>query len=97
MDQHIFNWLFAAFGACVGWILKVLWDAIGELKADLRVIERDLPETYVRKDDFRAAILEVKTEMREMRDDMKAGFQRVGDTLATMSEKLSEKEDRNAR
>lgn len=97
MDQQILNWVFGAFGACVGWILKILWDAIGDLKADLRALERDLPEVYVRKDDFKDAVLEIKNEMREMRTDMRAGFKRVDDTLITLTEKLSGKEDRSAR
>lgn len=97
MDQQIINWLFTGFGAAIGWILKVVWDAIKDLKADLRVIERDLPEVYVRKDDFKDAIHEIKTEMREMRQDVKVGFKHVDDTLNVLFEKLNKKEDRNAR
>lgn len=97
MDQQILNWVFGAFGACVGWILKVLWDAIDDLKTDLRAIERNLPEVYVRKDDFKDAVQEIKTEMREMRNDMRVGLKHVDDTLTTMFERLSGKEDRNAR
>ena len=95
MDQSLLNWLFAGFGAAVGWILKVLWDAIRDLKSDLRQIERDLPEVYVRKDDFKSAIAEMKTEMREMRQDIKASFVHVDTTLNVIFEKLSKKEDRN--
>lgn len=95
MDQSLLNWLFAGFGAAVGWILKVLWDAIRDLKSDLRQIERDLPEVYVRKDDFKSAITEMKTEMREMRQDIKASFVHVDTTLSVIFEKLSKKEDRN--
>jgi hypothetical protein len=97
VDQALINWLFTGFGAAAGWILKVVWDAIKELKSDLRVIERDLPEMYVRKDDFKDAVLDIKTEMREMRQDMKLGFKHVDDTLNVIFEKLNKKEDRNAR
>lgn len=97
MDQQLINWLFTGFGAAIGWILKVVWDAIKDLKADLRVIEKDLPEVYVRKDDFKDAIHEIKTEMREMRQDVKVGFKHVDDTLNVLFEKLNKKEDRNAR
>jgi len=97
VDQELINWLFTGFGAAAGWILKVVWDAIKELKSDLRVIERDLPEMYVRKDDFKDAVLDIKTEMREMRQDMKLGFKHVDDTLNVIFEKLNKKEDRNAR
>lgn len=97
MDQTIINWLFTGFGAAIGWILKVVWDAIRDLKSDIRQIERDLPEVYVRKDDFKDAVQEIKTEMREMRQDIKLSFNKVDDTLNVIFEKINKKEDRNAR
>jgi len=97
VDQTVVNWVFTGFGAAVGWILKVVWDAVRELRSDLRQIEKDLPEVYVRKDDFREAIAEIKTEMREMRQDMKVSFKHVDDTLNILFEKLNKKEDRSGR
>jgi peptidoglycan hydrolase CwlO-like protein len=97
VDQTVVNWVFTGFGAAVGWILKVVWDAVRELRSDLRQIEKDLPEVYVRKDDFREAITEIKTEMREMRQDMKVSFNHVDDTLNVLFEKLNKKEDRSGR
>jgi F0F1-type ATP synthase membrane subunit b/b' len=97
MDQAIINWLFAGFGAAIGWILKVVWDALADLKTDIRAIERDLPEVYVRKDDFKDAVREIKEEMREMRQDIKLSFNKVDDTLNVIFEKINKKEDRNAR
>ena len=94
MDQNIINWLFAGFGAAIGWILKVVWDAIRDLKLDLRAIEKDLPEVYVRKDDFKDAVQEMRTEMREMRKDMKVSFKHVDDTLGILFKRLDAKEDR---
>lgn len=95
MDQGLINWLFAGFGAAVGWILKVVWDAIHDLKVDLREIEKGLPEVYVRRDDFKESMSEIKTEMREMRHDMKVSFKHVDDTLNVLFEKLNKKEDRS--
>ncbi len=94
MDQQIINWLFAGFGSAVGWILKVIWDALRDLRSDLRVIEKDLPEIYVRKDDFREAVHEIKIEMREMRQDMKISFKHIDDTLGAVFKRLEAKEDR---
>lgn len=42
MDQNFINVLVAAFGAVVGWMLKVVWDSIRSLEQDLKVLERDL-------------------------------------------------------
>ena len=97
MDQTIINWLFAGLGAAIGWVLKVIWDAIKELKTDLRVIERDLPEVYVRKDDFKDSVSDIKQDLRDMRSDMKDGFKQVDDTLNSLFDKLNKKEDRNVK
>ena len=97
MDQVIINWLFAGIGAAIGWVLKVIWDAIKELKSDLRVIERDLPEVYVRKDDFKDSVSDIKQDLRDMRSDMKDGFKQVDDTLNSLFDKLNKKEDRNVK
>ena len=87
MDQTLINWVFAGAGAAFGWVLKVIWDAIQELKRDMRQIERDLPEVYVRRDDFKDAVKEIK-------DDMKAGFSSVDRTLGLIFKKLDDKENK---
>lgn len=92
--QDIINWFFVGFGAAIGWVLKVIWDAIARLKDDMKQIERDLPAVYVRKDDFRIAVQDVKDDMKEMRADMKEGFNRMDDTLNLLFKKLDNKEDK---
>lgn len=84
MEQTLINWVFAGAGAALGWILKVVWDAIQDLKKDIRQIERDLPEVYVRRDDFKDAV-------KEMKEDMKAGFSSVDATLRLIFKKLDDK------
>ena len=88
MDQTIFNWVVAFAGACGGWVLKIIWDAITSLKHDIRQIERDLPEVYVRRDDFKEAVKELKTDMKE-------GFNKVDNTLALLFKKLDGKESKD--
>lgn len=94
MDQTIINWLFAGFGAALGWVMKVVWDAIKDLKADMKQIERDLPEVYVRKDDFKTAMTDVKDVVKEVRADMKEGFSKMDNTLGLIFKKLESKEDK---
>jgi hypothetical protein len=88
------NWLFAGLGATLGWVLKVVWDAIKELKADMKQIERDLPEVYVRKDDFKVAVADIKGDFKELKQDMKDGFNNVNNTLGLLSKKLDDKSDK---
>lgn len=91
MDQTIVNWLFAGLGAAFGWVLKVVWDAIKELKADMKQIERDLPEVYVRKDDFKVAMVDIKDDFKELKHDMKDGFNKIDSTLGLLFKKLETK------
>lgn len=93
--QDIINWLFVVVGATIGWVLKVIWDAITRLKDDMKQIERDLPTVYVRKDDFRQAVADVKDDMKEIRQDMKDGFAKMDNTLGLLFKKLENKEDRS--
>lgn len=94
MDQTIVNWLFAGFGATLGWVLKVVWDAIKELKADMKQIERDLPEVYLRKDDFKVAMTDIKDDFKELKHDMKDGFNKIDSTLGLLFKKLESKSDK---
>lgn len=89
MDQAMFNWAVGLAGFLGGWVLKVVWDAVRDLRKDIRQIERDLPEVYVRKDDFREAV-------REMKETMKDGFNKMDSTMNVIFKKLDRKEDRDA-
>ncbi len=70
MDQNFINVLVAAFGAVVGWLLKVVWDSIRSLEQDLKVLERDLHTKYVTKDEYRQDILEVKDILKQIFDKL---------------------------
>ncbi len=87
MDQMIFNWAVAAAGALGGWILKVIWDAIVELKKDLKQMDTKMHEDFVRRDDFKDAVSEIKR-------DMKDGFSKTDNMLGLIFKKLEGKEDK---
>ena len=87
MDQMIFNWAVGAAGALGGWILKVIWDAIVELKKDLRAMDNKMHEDFVRRDDFKEAVNEIKSDMR-------SGFAKTDNMLGLIFKKLDGKEDK---
>ena len=87
MDQMVFNWIVAFAGAAGGWILKIIWDALQELKRDLKGMDTKMHEDFVRRDDFKDAV-------REIKEDMRAGFAGVDNTLRLIFKKLDEKENR---
>ena len=92
--QQLINWLFVVVGAAIGWVLKIIWDAITRLKDDMKQIERDLPAVYVRKDDFLREVTELKGDMKELRQDMRDGFNKMDNTLGLLFKKLERKEDK---
>jgi len=58
----------------MGWFGRQLWDAVKELRTDLHRLETSLPTTYLRRDEFRDGIKEIKelfTEVFRKIDDLK--------------------------
>lgn len=70
MDQNLYNIAVAIAGAAIGWIVKVVWDAVRSLEADIRDMERDLHVNYVSKDDYRQDILEIKDMVKQIFDKL---------------------------
>ena len=68
--QLLFNIACSIVGTIAGWLFKVLWDAIRDLKEDVKEIERG----YVMKDDYRIDIAEIKGSLARILDkiDLKA-------------------------
>ena len=60
MDQNLINLLIGVVGAIVGWVLKVVWNAIQELQQDMKDIEKELHTEYVSKNDLQTALDEIK-------------------------------------
>jgi hypothetical protein len=92
MGQELINWVFAAAGAAFGWVMKIIWEAITSMRADiksnqerlqtdLRDIDQKMHDDFVRRDDFKDAITDI-------RGDMHRGFNKVDDTLGLLFKKL---------
>jgi len=51
-DQTIINLIVGVVLSVLGWFARQLWDAVQDLKNDMKEIEIDLPTHYVRKDEL---------------------------------------------
>lgn len=71
--QTLFNIAFGAVMGLLGWLGRQIWDAVSDLRDDMKKIEVELPTNYVRKD-------EMKEEFREIRKILSEIFQKI-DTL----------------
>ena len=86
-EQVIFNWIVGAAGILGGWTLKVIWDSLMELRREIKTMDTKMHEDFVRRDDFKDAV-------REIKEDMRAGFTNVDNTLRLIFKKLDDKENR---
>lgn len=87
MDQMLFNWVIGIAGILGGWTLKVIWDSIQTLRQDIKSMDNKMHEDFVRRDDFKEAITEIKTDMKE-------GFKSINNTLGLIFKRLESKEDK---
>lgn len=69
-SQIIINLGISAACAAAGWWLRVLWEAQQRLQRDLGELEKDLPHTYVLKQDYRQDIQEVKDMLAKIFDKL---------------------------
>ncbi len=86
MDQTLFNWILSGVSVLGGWILKVIWDSIREMRQELRTIDTKMHNDFVRRDDFKEAVKEIK-------EDVKQGFNKVDQALTRLELKLDNKAD----
>jgi antirestriction protein len=70
MDQGLLNIVIMTVGSVFGWILRMLWTASQELKADLAKLREELPKDYVSKDDYRQDVKELKDMIGKLYDLM---------------------------
>ena len=68
--QTLINVLFSCVFVLSGWILRTVWDAVNNLKKDIKDIEKNLSGMYVRKDDYRDDIKEIKDMLRVIFDKL---------------------------
>ena len=68
--QVLLNAALAIASAATGWILRIIWDAQKELRRDLQSIEKQLPETYVRRDDWRDQMKRIEDMLGKIFDKL---------------------------
>lgn len=46
--------------AVAGWFARRMWDAMDGLRADVAKLREELPKTYISRDDFKDAIVDLR-------------------------------------
>lgn len=65
-DQAIINLIIGIVLSVLGWFARQLWDAVQDLKRDMKQIEVDLPTLYLRKDDFEARLDRIELSLNRI-------------------------------
>ena len=68
MDQSVLNLVIMTVGSVFGWVLRMLWTASQELKADLAKLREELPKDYIAKYDYRQDVKELKDMISKLFD-----------------------------
>jgi len=71
-SQQLFNVVIMAAGALGGWMLKVIWDAIRDLKREVSTINREVHADFVRREEFSDAIRRIETMCERIFDKLDA-------------------------
>ena len=68
--QNLINLVGGATLAVIGWFARQLWDAVQKLKSDMSKLELSISDNYVKKDDFKDGIKELKEMLGKIFDKL---------------------------
>lgn len=64
--QSLLNLVAGGAIAVGGWFARQLWDSVQKLKEEVHQLEVDLPHNYVRRDEFRDVLKEIRDIQTEI-------------------------------
>lgn len=65
--QFLFNGAVSVIFLLSGWFIRTIYDAIRDLKEDIREVEREIHNKYVRKDDYREDMAQIREELKDIK------------------------------
>jgi hypothetical protein len=68
--QHFINLGMGALLSVLGWFARQLWDAVKTLQSDLNRLELSISDNYVKKDDFKDGVRELKEMLAKIFDKL---------------------------
>ena len=70
--QNVINIGIGSLLAVGGWFARQLWDAVQKLKSDISRLELTISDNYVKKDDWKDGIKELKEMLGKIFDKLDA-------------------------
>jgi hypothetical protein len=68
--QNVINIGIGSLLAVGGWFARQLWDAVQKLKSDISRLELTISDNYVKKDDWKDGIKELKEMLGKIFDKL---------------------------
>ncbi len=66
--QLLFNIAFSFILFLIGWFVRIAYDAANAMKNDLMALERELHSSFVRREDYKDDIREIKDLLLSIQD-----------------------------
>ena len=88
MNSDVFQLITTVIALVFGWLFKVIWDTIKEVKDDMKDLSEIVHTDFARKDDFKESIADIKQQMAENRKDFKEDVAEVKKMLGRIFDKL---------
>lgn len=85
MEFEIIKWGAYALTGVMGWFVGILWTAQKEMRKDFSELEKELPVAYVRRDEF-------KDVVKDLKESFKEAIHPVLSKLDRMEEKIGEQQ-----
>lgn len=70
--QSILNIVVGTVLSVMGWFARQIWDAVQNLKDDMKQIEIDLPTHYARKDELKERFDKIESMLNRMLEKIDA-------------------------
>lgn len=91
MPNDVFQLLTTGGALIGGWLFKVIWDTIKEVKVDMKELSEIVHTDFARKEDFKDSIADIKTQMQQNRKEFKEDVQEVKQMLGKIFDRLEQK------
>lgn len=91
MPNDVFQLLTTGGALIGGWLFKVIWDTIKEVRVDMKELSDIVHSDFARKDDFKDSISDIKTQMLQNKKEFKEDVQEVKQMLSKIFDRLEHK------
>ena len=88
MPDDIFQLLTTGAALVGGWLFKIIWDTIKEVKNDMKDLSEIVHSDFARKDDFKDSVADIKQQMTENRKEFKQDVADVKTMLGKIFDRL---------